>query len=169
MARKSQLLKRDQVLSNCIDTRKKLRDEISQLTNSQHEIVFLGIWSIKDLMAHVIGWDYANYAAAKSIRKGQLPAFYKYRDHDWQTYNAMLVKKYKKDSVQELLADMDASHAKLLDQVEKIPVEDFNKDFGVRFRGYKVTIQRLIEADSKDVQIHFEQIVGFFKAQDDRA
>jgi hypothetical protein len=120
-------------------------------------------------MAHLIGWDFANYAAIKRIRTGQLPAFYKYRDHDWQTYNAMLVKKYKKDSVPELLADMDHSHAKLLNQAEKIPVEDFNRDFGVRFRRYKVTIQRLIEADSKDVQIHLEQIVGFFGTEHDRA
>lgn len=169
MVRKSQLLKREQVLSNCMDIRKKLRDEISQLTNSQHEIVFLGIWSIKELMAHLIGWDFANYAAIKRIQTGQLPAFYKYRDHDWQTYNAMLVKKYKKDSVQELLADMDHSHAKLLHQAEIIPVEDFNKDFGIRFRRYKVTIQRLIEADIKDVQIHLEQIVGFFGTEHDRA
>ena len=163
MPTKSQLLKREQVLSNCIDIRKKLRDEILQLTSAQHEIVFLGVWSIKDLLAHIIGWDFANYAAAKSVLKGQLPTFYKYRDHDWQTYNAMLVKKYKKDSIQELLADMDDSQAKLLKQVEKIPAEDFNKDFGVRFRGYKVTIRRLIEADTKDVQIHLEQIIGFFR------
>ncbi len=163
MPTKLQLLKREQVLANCLGARKKLRDEISQLTSAQHEIVFLGVWSIKDLLAHIIGWDFANYAAVKSVLKGQLPTFYKYRDHDWQTYNAMLVKKYKKDSVQELLADMDASQAKLLKQVDKIPVENFNKDFGVRFRRYKVTIRRLIEADTKDVQIHLEQIVDFFR------
>jgi hypothetical protein len=50
----------------------------------------------------------------------------------------------------------------LVAYVQTIPPEDFNRDFGVRFRGYKVTIQRLLEADIKDVQIHCQQIVDFF-------
>jgi hypothetical protein len=38
-----------------------------------------------------------------------------------------------------------------------------NKDFGVRFHGYKVTIQRLLEAEAKGEQIHRQQITAFFK------
>jgi hypothetical protein len=75
----------------------------------------------------------------------------------------MLVKKYKKDSFQELLAAANDSQEKLVAFLQTIPAEDFNRDFGVRFRGYKVTIQRLLEADVKDAQLHYKQITDFFK------
>ena len=74
----------------------------------------------------------------------------------------MLVKKYKSNNFRELRATVKRSQKKLVDYVQTIPPEYFNKDFGVRFRGYKVTIQRLLQADVKDVQIHHQQIVDFF-------
>jgi len=163
MATKSQLLKKEQILSRLIEVRQNIITEASKLSEAQQDQVFLGIWSIKDLLAHIIGWDYTNLEAAKSILQVQIPSFYEHRDKDWQTYNAMLVSKYKKDSFQELLAAVNESQKKLIGFLQTIPPENLNKDFGVRFRGYKVTIQRLLEADVKDVQTHHKQIVGFFK------
>lgn len=163
MTTKLQLAKREQILSSLIQARQKILSESVKLSNAQQNQVFLGIWSIKDLIAHLIGWDYTNLEAAKSIREGRVPTFYDHRDHDWQTYNAMLVKKYKKDSFQELLAAANHSQEKLVAFLQTIPAEDFNRDFGVRFRGYKVTIQRLLEADVKDAQLHYKQITDFFK------
>jgi hypothetical protein len=51
----------------------------------------------------------------------------------------------------------------LLEYIQTVQLSAFNKDFGVRFRGYKVTIQRLLEAELKDEQIHLQQIADFFK------
>jgi hypothetical protein len=76
----------------------------------------------------------------------------------------MLVKKYKKSSSKELLTSMKASQDKLIGLLQTVPPEDFNRDFGVRFRGYKVTIQRLLEAETKDEQTHLGQMIDFFKA-----
>jgi hypothetical protein len=163
MPAKTQILRKDQILSSLIETRQNILAEVSKLSHVQQGQVFLGIWSIKDLLAHFIGWDKTNLRAAKSVLKGEIPAFYEYRDHDWQTYNAMLVKKYKKDSFQELLATARESQSKLIEFLQTIPPENFNKDFGVRFRGYKVTIQRLLEAEREDEQIHYQQVVDFFK------
>jgi hypothetical protein len=97
------------------------------------------------------------------VLAGQVPSFYEYRDHDWQTYNAILVKKNKKGSIHELLATAKDSQERLIKFLRTIPPEHFNKDFGARFRGYKVTIQRLLEAETEDEQTHYEQIIGFFK------
>lgn len=163
MVAKLPVLEKDKVLANLIQVRRKLLEETAKLSRAQQNQVFLGIWSVKDLLAHIIGWDYTNLAAAKSILNGQVPAFYEHRDRDWQTYNAMLVSKYKRDSFKELLAAAKRSQKDLIEFLQTIPPEQFNKDFGVRFRGYKVTIQRLLEADIKDVQTHHEQIAKFFK------
>ena len=162
MATKSQVLRKDQIVSAMVAARQNILDEVSKLSSVEHNQVFLGVWSIKDLLAHLIGWDKTTLRAVKSVLKGQLPSFYKYHDRDWQTYNAMLVKKHKKDSLDELLAEARASQANLLQYLQTIPPEKFNKDFGVRFRGYKVTIQRLLEAETEDERTHLQQIIGFF-------
>ncbi|HSL47246.1 MAG TPA: DinB family protein [Anaerolineales bacterium] len=162
MPTRSQIFKKDQLISNLIETRQKILAAASELSDAEKNQVFLGIWSVKDLLAHLIGWDHTNVAAAKSILNSEIPSFYEHRDRDWQTYNAMLVKEYKRDSLKELLANRKDSHEKLVAYLQTIPPEHFNKDFGVRFRGYKVTIQRLLEAEIKDEQIHLQQMANFF-------
>lgn len=163
MTTKLQILRKDQIVSNLLETRQNISTKVSKLSEIQQDQVFLGIWSVKDLLAHLIGWDETNLRAAKSVLKGQLPDFYEYRDRDWQTYNAMLVKKHKRDPSPELLTAVKDSQDKLIEFLQTIPPEHFNEDFGVRFRGYKVTIQRLLEAEWKDEQTHLQQIIDFFK------
>jgi len=153
--------KKEWILSEMQKVRSELLTEVATLSRKERDTIFLGIWTVRDMLAHLVGWDYANLEAAKSVLAGKLPAFYGYKDRDWQTYNAMLVKKYKNNNFRELRATVRRSQKKLVDYVQTIPPEYFNKDFGVRFRGYKVTIQRLLEADIKDVQIHHQQIVDF--------
>jgi hypothetical protein len=163
MASKAQARK-EEIIQALVKTRQTILDKVSTLSKAERECVFLGTWSIKDLLAHMAGWDFTNLDAVGSVLAGRIPAFYDYRDRDWQTYNAILVEKYKKNSFRELLATVKNSQRKLIKFLQSIPPEDFNKDYGVRFRGYKVTIQRLLEAEEKDEQIHYGQIVNFFKA-----
>jgi len=164
MLTKSQILRKEQILSNLIETRQRILIAAARVSDAEQNQVFLGIWSIKDLLAHLIGWDKTNLNAIKSVMQNQLPSFYEHRDHDWQTYNAMLVRKNKKDSFQELFVTAKDSHERLIKFLRTIPPETFNKDFGVRFHGYKVTIQRLLEAETEDEQTHCEQIRSFFKS-----
>jgi hypothetical protein len=77
----------------------------------------IGIWSIKDLLAHLVGWDYTNIEAVKNVLAGKVPEFYAHHDRDWQTYNAMLVKKYKCDSFDELLTLARVSQNKLIESL----------------------------------------------------
>lgn len=163
MPTKTQIFRKNQILSSLIETRQNILAEVSKLSETERNQVFLGVWSVKDLLAHFIGWDETNLHAVKSVLEGQLPAFYEHRDRDWQTYNTILVKKHKKGSFQELLMAVKNTQEKLVEFLQTVPPENFKKDFGVRFRGYKVTIQRLLEAERGDEQTHYQQIVDFFK------
>ena len=154
--------KKESTISEMQRVRSELLIEVAALSRKERDTVFLGIWSVRDLLAHLAGWDYANLDAAKRIVKGRLPSFYEHRDRDWQTYNAMLVKKYKSSNFRELLTTLKKSQREFVAYLQAIPPEYFNKDFGVRFRGYKVTIQRLLQADIKDVQTHHQQVIDFF-------
>ena len=164
MTTRSQILRKEQILSDLTETRQEILVEASSLSNEQQDQVFLGTWSVKDLLAHLIGWDHTNLDAAKSVLERRLPAFYEHYDREWQLYNAMLVKKYKKKSTRDLITNATASQAELIEFLQTIPPEYFNQDFGVRFRGYKVTIQRLLEAETEDERTHLEQIRDYFRA-----
>jgi hypothetical protein len=163
MTTRSQILRKEQTLAALIEARQNILGEAANLSAEQQDQVFLGTWSVKDILAHLIGWDFANLEAVKSVLAKQVPAFYQHADRDWQTYNALLVRKYKKNSSRELLQRAQASQEKLIKFLQAIPAEHFKEDFGVRFRGYKVTIQRLMEAEAKDEQTHYKQIIDFFK------
>lgn len=163
MATRLQILRKDQLLSSLIETRQNILVEVSKLSKADRDRIFLGIWSVKDLLAHLAGWDYTNMEAASYVMAGNLPSFYAHHDRDWAKYNAILVAKYKRDHIDELIGLVKDAQRQLIDFIQTVPPSSFNKDFGVRFRGYKVTIQRLLEAELKDEQIHLQQIIDFFQ------
>jgi uncharacterized damage-inducible protein DinB len=153
--------KKDKLIAELIEIRRKILDAASALSPVGQSQVFLGIWSIKDLLAHLVGWDVANLKAIKAIRAGKLPDFYAYQDRDWKTYNARLVLRYKKNDFGKLASSAKASHEKLIDFLETLPAEEFDQDKGVRFKGYKVTIASLLQVELKDEKVHHTQIEAF--------
>jgi hypothetical protein len=154
-ARKTQLLTDlDRVRNDLIITATSLPPE-------KRGEVFLGIWNIHDLIAHLIGWDYTNIQAAKDVLADQLPQFYAHHDRDWQTYNAELVREYSEDNWDDLIAGAADSHHQLMDFLREIPADEFQRDRGLRFRGWKVTIARLLQAEAEDEVTHTEQVAAF--------
>jgi len=161
MSTKSQPTKQE-LLSAVIETRAAVLQAASQLSHEEQNTVFIGIWSVVDLIAHLIGWDYANLAAAKNIQAGKLPEFYAHYDKDWKTFNAESVAKYKRDDFEALLALSRDSQGQLIAYLESLPAEAFEKDFGVRTkRNYKVTIARLLQAELEDEKEHLQQLQDF--------
>lgn len=134
------------------------------LPPEKRRAVFLGDWSAADIVAHLIGWDVTNLEAADSLLAGRLPAFYEHHDRDWRSYNAQLVTTYGNGDWEALLDAASASHQRLLDRLEAIPPAEFERDRGLRFRGWKVTIARLLAAEAKDEETHRAQVEAFVTA-----
>ena len=155
--------KKEEIISGLAEIRKEILDAASALPPDKQDEVFLGVWSVKDLLAHLVGWDYANAESIQAILAGRLPAFYEHYDRDWKTFNAQLIARHKKDDFAEFLASVENSHRALLELLETVPAEDVSRDTGVRFRGYKVTIDRTLEAEIKDEKVHHAQIEEFAK------
>lgn len=153
--------KKDEIISELVETRRRILAAASSLPPEKQDEVFLGVWSVKDLLAHLAGWDYTNLEAAKALRAGQLPDFYSHYDRDWKTYNARLVAEHKRDDFAELLSLVQHSLQQLVAFLKTVPAEEFDKDRGVRYKRYKVTIARLLQADIRDVKTHHKQIEEF--------
>lgn len=149
------------LLDDVARARAAILEAVNSLPADQRRQPFLGIWSSYELVAHLIGWDYANIQAIDDILDDRLPHFYAHRDRDWQTYNAHLVREYSEESWEELMAAADESHQRLMAVVRSLPAEELYRDRGIRFRGYKVMIGRLLEADVKDCMTHAAQVQVF--------
>ena len=89
--------KKDEVISGLVEARACILAAATQLPVEKQDQVFLGTWSVKDLLAHLMGWDFTNVEASQEILECKLPSFYAHHDRDWRTYNAGLVERYKKD------------------------------------------------------------------------
>ena len=153
---------KDVLIADVFAVQEKVLAAVSSLSPDQQDQVFLGVWCVKDVLAHLVGWDHANLEALQAVRAGRLPEFYAFIDKDWKTYNAMLVSKYRLDDFTELTSSVRASHRALLEMFASVPAEDLEKDFGVRYKGYRVTIGRLLKAELKDEKVHLDQIEQFF-------
>jgi hypothetical protein len=71
------------------------------------------------------------------------------------------VAEYKKDDFADLIASAQESHRKLVRLLETVPAEEFDADKDVRFKGYKVTIARVIRGEIEDEKTHHSQIEEF--------
>lgn len=58
---------------------------------------------------------------------------------------------------------MADSHQQLLASLRAIPGEEFDRDRGIRFRGWKVTIARLLQAEAEDEVTHAAQVAAFIE------
>jgi hypothetical protein len=96
MTTKSQILREDKTLAGLIETRQNILAEMSELAETEQDWVFLGAWSVEDLLADLIGWDDSNFHSVKSVLEGQLPSLYEHRDHDWQTHPQQMIEFFKK-------------------------------------------------------------------------
>jgi hypothetical protein len=156
--------KKTEVMDGLRAVRGQILAAAASLTPEKQAQVFLGTWTIYDLLAHLAGWDYANLDACGAVLEGRLPAFYAHYDRDWGRYNALLVEQYRRDDLESQLALVGQSHQKLLAHLETVPPSDFIKDTGVRFHGWRVTIEKLLRAELSDEAKHLEQIAAFANA-----
>ncbi len=152
---------RDDLIAGLRDVRHSILETAASLGPGVRDEVFLGTWSARDLVAHLVGWDYTNIRAIDEVLDGKLPSFYETRDHDWRTYNALLVERYKDSNYRNLLRHARRSHLSLIERIRQTPAADVRRDRGIRARGWNVTIERLLQAELSDERTHLEQLQGF--------
>src|SRR3972149_7111072 len=107
-------MKKRIVINRLVKARQKILKLGEPLPEEKWDEVFLGKWSVKDLVAHLIGWDNWGLRATREILKGKLPSYYKYYDENWIAMNDRLVKGYKKGGKKKLLAAIKNSHRKIV-------------------------------------------------------
>jgi len=151
--------RKEELIAGLIEARRQILDAVTVLPPEKQDEVFLGTWSIKDLLAHLVGWDFANMEAVKDIREGQPPHVFQHWNPNWVKYNAELVRRYKHDDFVALLDSIQQSHNALIEFVRTIPAEDIEKDFGIRSSdGTNITVEWFLQFEIDDEGRHYQQI-----------
>jgi hypothetical protein len=153
--------KKVKLLDELRRVRRDILSEAQRIPPQAKDAVLVGEWSILDLLAHLVGWDFANKQASMEILNGQVPSFYSSQDKGWASFNAELVTKHKQDSIEKMIDITETSHKELIDYLESLQPEEIFKDQGVRKGSYKVIISRLMEVEKKDEIEHLGQITHF--------
>jgi hypothetical protein len=151
------------LISNFTDTRSSILRAAGSIPDERIDEVFVGSWRILELLAHLRGWDLTNIQAAKDILSGKVPDFYAESDKDWASYNAKLVSQHREADLESMIASVDSSRSDLVALLNQLDAKDIFGDNGVRRGSYKVTIARLIEAETKDEIEHLDQIRRFLE------
>jgi hypothetical protein len=146
-------MKKDEIISGLVEVRAKILDAAASLPPGAQDEIFLGEWSLKDVLAHLAGWDYTNLEAVKEILAGQRPSFWEHHDRDWRSYNARLVEQYKREDFDELVASVKESHQKLIGFLQSLPAEEYVKKAG---------IVSLLGAETKDEEEHHRQVEEYW-------
>jgi hypothetical protein len=149
------------LLDGLVEARSRILEEAVGIDEQLQDEVFLGEWSLKDLLAHLAGWDVTNGQAAQEILRGELPAFYAHRDKDWASYNAKLIAEYHRDDFEDLIELLKQTHRQMIEILEQIPAGEYEKDRGIRARGYIVLISRLLQTELDDEKQHLDEIRTF--------
>ena len=89
------------------------------------------------------------------------PTFLQFYDKDWQSYNRKLVEKHKQPSFDEALADVQASHQRLIAFLEALPADALVKGKARSEKGRTVTVANLLRAEAADEVEHAAQIMAF--------
>jgi hypothetical protein len=146
-------------IAGLIAARERIFSPAQALAAEKLDEIFLGTWSTRDLLAHLVGWDYANIDSVNDIRAGKSPRVFQHWNPDWRSFNAKLVKEYKRADRDEMFRTLRVSHRALIKCLKQVPAGDFEKDFGVRSpRGRIITIAEHLQSEIDDEVKHYSQL-----------
>jgi hypothetical protein len=91
-----------------------------------------GDWSVRDIIAHVTTWDEEALKHLPSILEGRKPPRYSVTYGGIDAFNAVMTKKKKGLSLSEVLRQLDKSHRRVIEVIERAPEDQLIRD--TRFR-----------------------------------
>jgi len=164
MRRTAEVHKRE-LIDGLVSARREILSAVAEFPPGLHDRVFIGTWTVMDLMAHLVGWDFTNLQAIQQILAGQFPTFFQFYDRDWKSYNARLVQEYKVEAYSSLLYRLHDSHRELINFLESLPAADIVTGKAYNERGRSTAIRSLLSAEAKDELEHGEQIRALIQQQ----
>ena len=109
-----------------------LHQSIDGLTEDQMLEVWLGTWSIREILIHISGWHRAMIPALARIARGEPPHPEGTSYDDYDAWNARFVEEKSGVKLADVLVELDLSHRALVDAAAGVPEEYFAAGAGAR-------------------------------------
>jgi hypothetical protein len=87
--------------------------------------VWLGVWSVKEIVAHMTGWHRELIPALERLVRGERPIPEGVSYDDVDAWNAKFAARGQAASVADVLLELDKSHEAFLHAAAQVPVERF--------------------------------------------
>lgn len=103
-------------------------DAIHGLNEEQMTEAWLGAWSIRDIIAHISGWQRELTPALERIALGQRPFPEGVSYDDVDAWNARFAAAKREVEVTEVLLELDRSHERFMHAAAQVPEERYVPD-----------------------------------------
>ena len=102
--------------------------ETLQGLNEEHlNETWLGTWSIKDVVAHIVGWQTELGPALERLSRGERPVPEGVSYADVDTWNARFAEAGRGAEAADLLLELDKSHERFMHLADAVPEARFQK------------------------------------------
>jgi uncharacterized protein (TIGR03083 family) len=144
------------------DTSVELERLLAQLSVEQmNQPGAVGVWSVKDVLAHLAYWQRHAAAILAAIARGETPNLD--GDDGTERNNASVVAQYYQRSLAATIADWQAAREDLLDQLEPISDADLNDPERFAWSDDRTLLDRIAGNSYDHEQEHIEQIREWMK------
>ncbi len=152
-------MSRDGLLKTLDDEFAGFLDTIDGLSDEQMTNVWYGEWSVRDILAHIVGWHRLEVAMLELMASGERPwpegSGHPYNDGD--AWNARFVEKWHTASPATILEELKASEGAYVAAARLLPEE--------RFREGRTTYRLLQEGGIDHYRDHAAQIRDWRKRE----
>jgi hypothetical protein len=118
-------------------------------------------WTVRDIVAHLIGWNRCIVRGARQILRGELPFYDVDPGSDYSNVNAALVRECADTDRSILLESLVASTRELTAFLRAVDTHKWDRDFGVRHKGETLTVKSTVNDLIADYHHHRAQLEEF--------
>jgi hypothetical protein len=116
---------KEQLLNEAAREYRAFHDALKGLNEEQMSEVWLGTWSIKEIVAHMSGWHREMGPALERLARGERPVAEGVSYDDVDAWNAKFSAPAVGAEVADLLLDLDRSHEYFMHMADRVPEERF--------------------------------------------
>jgi len=116
---------KDELLRQAQEEFQAFKAALRGLDETKLNEIWLGSWSIKEILAHISGWHHELGPALERMARGERPVPEGTSYEDVDGWNARFAAAKKGAPMSELLRELDASHEYFTAQAAKVPEERY--------------------------------------------
>jgi hypothetical protein len=116
---------KEELLNRAAQEYKAFYQALDGLNETQLAEPWLGTWSVKDIVAHIVGWHREMTPALERLARGERPILEGVSYDDVDAWNAKFAAAMRDEEVTDVLLAFDKSHEAFLHAAANVPEARF--------------------------------------------